>query len=105
MEINYLEEAIACLGEERRVLHYFEEQYAFYLLQRQFVDLSEVRIDQLRTGQFAKLLNKTNIKQLVSTCGNGRLTKEKLDQFYPLNYESYVVTLSKWGSKENYSWS
>jgi hypothetical protein len=105
METTYLEEAIDCLSDERRVLHYYQDQYAIYLLQCSFGGLSEIRIDELRSSKFSKLLNRNIVKELVAKSGNGLLTKQKLDEAYSLSYESYVITLSKWSNKNDYSWS
>jgi len=104
METHLLKEIIECLDDGRRILHYFKDKYALYLLESLFGDNDKITIANIRASQFNKLLNKQVIKQITASCGDGFISREKLVELFLLDYESYVLTLSDWGEKNDYSW-
>lgn len=114
MEINLLEEVLECLNDGRRLVHYYNDQYAAYLLE-QFCKRNkskrkpETQIKQIKDSCFGKLLKKPNIAKLLSDLGDGKLSSDRLQQvghkeFENESFESYVITLSQWGKKEDYPW-
>ncbi len=105
MEINLLKEVIACLDNGRRLLHYFKDRYALYLLESLFTTETQIPMAKVRESDFNKLLNKDVIKKATARCGNGFLDSNRLKEIFLMDYQSYVLTLSEWGSKNQYSWA
>jgi len=88
MEINLLKEAIDCLSDQRRLVHYHDDQYALYLLQqycKNSLDNNEtgISLSDLKTSRFAKLLQRPKVKQIVATFGDGKVTSDRLQDLYP----------------------
>ncbi|PHS16861.1 MAG: hypothetical protein COA86_11405 [Kangiella sp.] len=109
MEIKLLEEVLDCLNDGRRLVHYYDDQYALYLLQKFCEkkitkDQSSIQIKEIKSSCFAKLLNKPSIVKLLSELGDGKLSSDRLLQVSAQEFESYVITLSQWGKKEDYPW-
>jgi len=105
METNLLDEVLDCLSEERRIMHYFKDKYAFFLLRTLLENQPNIKISELKNGPFANLLNKQLVKQLLAGCGNGLIDRNHLDSVFADEFESFVITLSEWGNKQDYSWS
>ena len=109
MEINLLKEVLDCLNDGRRLVHYYDDQYALYLLQK-FCERSKsdphssILINEIKNSNFGKLLNKPNVVKILSALGNGKVSSEQLQTNHTHNFESYVITLSQWGEKEYYPW-
>ena len=112
MEINLLKEVLECLNDGRRLVHYYDDQYALYLLQK-FCERAnsnnsdtqaEVQIKEIKRSNFGKLLSKPSIVKLLAELGDGKLSKERLLPMIDHKFESYVITLSQWGTKEDYPW-
>ncbi len=104
METNVLKEALECLDDERRVLHYFKDKYALYLLESLFINNDRLPITKIQQSKFNKLLHKAVVKEVTSKCGDGFISKDRFENTFLADYESFVLTLSKWGSKEGYPW-
>ena len=110
MDINLLKEAIECLSDERRLVHYHNDLYALYLLQKYCQKTNKknqqsISIADIKNSQFAKLLQRVTLKRLIAEFGDGKITNERLDNLVFEQYNSYVVTLSRWGCKDCYSWN
>ena len=105
METNLLNEVLACLDDGRRLIHYYKDKYAFFLLDAALSEKHQLNLSSIKKSHLTKLLQKPLVKQLTSRCGNGVITKQHLDEFYVNDYESYVITLSEWGCKKDYSWA
>jgi len=113
MEMNLLKEAIECLSDQRRLVHYHDDQYALYLLQQYCFKenclnkgkQASISISDLKSTQFAKLLQRPKIKELLAGFGDGKIVGERLQDIVINNYKSYVITLSRWGCKKCYSWN
>ena len=109
MEIKLLKEVLECLNDGRRLVHYFDDKYALYLLEK-FCESnksdkhSEIQIRQIKNSCFSKLLNKPSIVNLLSELGDGKLSSNRLQQVSAKQFDSYVITLSQWGKKEDYPW-
>ena len=102
MEIKLLKEVIECLSDERRLIHYYPEKYAVFLLKSYLQQRPSTTISHIKSSVYAKLLNKPAVKSILSNCGNGAISSEKMDNYFPQNYESYVVTLSHWDGNMKY---
>jgi len=105
METNLLNEVLACLDDGRRLIHYYKDKYALFLLDAALSEERKVNLSKIKTSHLSKLLQKPLVKQLISRCGSGKITKQYLDDFYVTDYQSYIVTLSEWGCKQDYSWA
>jgi len=105
METNLLKEVLVCLDDGRRLIHYYKDKYALFLLNSAMSDKNQLKLSEIKTSHLAKLLRKQRVKQITSRCGDGVLTKQHLDEFYVEDFESYVVTLSEWGCPQDYSWA
>ena len=109
MDIKLLEEVLECLNDGRRLVHYYDDQYALYLLQ-QFCERnsenkdSSIQIKRIKDSIFSKLLNKPCIVKLLAELGDGQLSASRLQQTIINEFQSYTITLSQWGSKEDYHW-
>ena len=100
MEKVQVEEILSCLKGERTLFHYTRDAYALQLL-RDYVGPG-MTVSELRLSPYAKLLNKTLVKQALAMAGGGKLCPEHLDgvlwQCQPLNF---VLTLDQWGDERN----
>lgn len=104
MDIQLLKEVVACLDDGRHLLHYFKDRYALYLLESLCVADENISIARVRKSRFNKLLQKNIVKGITARCGNGLLSRKKFEEFFLVDFESYVLTLSSWGNKKNYPW-
>ncbi|WP_444994044.1 hypothetical protein [Aliikangiella sp. IMCC44359] len=105
MEINLLKEVIECLDDGRRLVHYYRDKYAVYLLRMLVRTKGGLSVNEIKSGAYAKLLNKDIIKKVTAQCGKGLLTEDILLQAFSTEFESYVVTLSTWGNQSDYLWN
>ncbi len=101
MDVTTLKEVLACLDDSRRLFHYHKDKYALYLIGAAIGSKIEIDIDKIRTSHLSKLLQKDIVNAVMSHCGNGKITTDKLE-VYIQDYESYVITLSEWGDKSMY---
>jgi len=105
METQQLNEVLSCLDKTRRLIHYHDDLFAIYLLSNYIGNKPNCSINELRNSQFSRLLNKPIIKPITAKCGDGLLSQERLSNSYSTNYHSFVLSLSKWGSKSEYQWA
>lgn len=100
MDFVELEEILACLKGERTLFRYQHDAYALVLLSDYIGE--GMSIKDLRQSPYAKLLNKTLVKQALAMAGKGELKPAHLDwvagQQPVLNF---VLTLSSWGTERN----
>lgn len=100
MDIAQLEEILACLKGERTLFRYQRDAYALELL-RDYIGQG-MSIAALRQSPYAKLLQKTLVKQALAMAGKGSLKPTHLDwvaaQQPALNF---VLTLDQWGTERN----
>ena len=104
MDMKTLEDVKACLDDERRLFHYYDDQYAVYLLSKLIADDQFYSIAKIRKSSFAKLLDKPCVKLILQACGSGVINLQDLNQIYGDSYDSLVVTLDKWGDERDYGW-
>lgn len=101
MKKQLANEIIDCLSKERTLFRYFKDQYALLLLQ--YYVGNGKRISEIKASPYAKLLQKSIVKQLLACCGGNILAGEKIKQFFPFEPDCFVLTLDTWNGKDNYS--
>ena len=105
MDSKLLQEVLDILCGDRTLFYYYPDKYTIFLLERVINKQKETSIRDLRNSQWQSLLSRPLLKDLVSKCGNGKLIKSDLLYVGSENFEPFVLTLGKWGSKKEYSWS
>ena len=97
-EIN---EIIACLPEGRTPFHYFKDRYALELLRHYVGEGKSIR--EIRASRFGRLLNKPLLKTIAAASGDGRIARDRLRAYWPAEFETYRLTLGKWGEENSFS--
>lgn len=97
MEKKQLDEVLACLGNERRVVSYFKDQYAVEALKR-FVGTGKT-VAHIKHSRFAGLLNKPWIKSQLANVGSSTLSAELLSYWYSEDMFYFDLTLDTWGGE------
>lgn len=93
-------DSMRALNQPRRLLfRYYKDRYAAMLLERQLQP--RLRISTLRTGPYARLLDRPAIKALVASKGDGFLHRDDFASLWPYETQSYVVTFARWGSERS----
>jgi len=105
METKMLTEILEYLDSERRLIHYYKDLYAIYLLHSSLESSKNKKLSTVRQSRFGKLLERPIVKEIAASCGGGELASDKLENYYSENYQSFVLTLSEWGSIEDYHWA
>ncbi len=100
MDIANAQEIIACLPAERTRFNYFKDRYALQLLG--YASGDGARIDQLRAGPYARLLNKPLVRQLLAECGDGRVSAESTRYVWQEPHLPFLLTLGLWGNARGY---
>ncbi len=95
MKEELVREIMASLPEGRTFFYYFKDRYALLLLS--YVVGNRISIPKLRQTRFSKLLQKPLVKEIISTQGGGKLSKDCLNSLWPDETECYLLTLGKWG--------
>ncbi len=101
MDIELINEIIDCMPKERTKFHYFKDRYAFMLLER-FIGKGET-VSNIKKSLFSGLLEKPDIKLVLSMIGKGYLTPEILNSVWPKETYNFLLTLGCWGSN-SYGW-
>ncbi|KUJ84505.1 hypothetical protein AWR36_002185 [Microbulbifer flavimaris] len=96
MDIELAKEIMACLPEGRTRFYYFKDRYALLLLRQACKEQQSIRA--LRQGQYARLLDKAAVGEVIRRSGNGRLTPEQLVNYWPAQFHCYRLSLGLWGS-------
>ena len=76
---------------------YYRDKYAVDLLEYCFAD--KTRISDIKKSEFAGLLNRPVIKQLIGKCGDGMLNHELLQSHWPQDSHFLKLTLGSWGEE------
>lgn len=105
MDEQQLQEIIDCLPSQRTLFPYFKDQYAIYLLQRFLLGTDGKNIRDIRQSPVKKLLEKPLLKDSLKQAGNGLLNAQQLENLWPSSSEQYVLTVGKWGNKNDYAWA
>lgn len=90
-----IEKIIADFSSERVIFHYFKDRYAIMLLSSFTGDCKS--ISDVKKSPFGKLLKRPILKDVASKIGDGLLTKNILESFWPPEPEAYLITLGEWG--------
>ncbi len=98
MEYNNANEILACLERERTRFYYGRDDYALQLLQYAVGD--GARVEVIRKGPFARLLNKPPVRRLLAECGDGWLTRERLATYWEAGALPFLLTVGLWGGGE-----
>ena len=105
MDTLILHEVIECLRGERTLFYYQRDQYAVYLVKRLLAGQDAIAIRTLKNSQWAPLLNRPLLRQVIAGCGDGKLYRHQLDAVEGRQAEPFVLTLGQWGDYGNWSWS
>ncbi|PID65093.1 MAG: hypothetical protein CR977_02370, partial [Gammaproteobacteria bacterium] len=97
MNKQHIDEVLACLENERRVVAYFKDRYAVDMLKR-FVGAGKT-VSAVKQSRFAGLLNKPWIKAQLATLGNPVLSAELLNYWWRDEVFYFDLTLDKWGGQ------
>lgn len=95
MDIDAYNEIMAYMPRERTLFHYCRDRYALQLLSYSAGD--GVRVEQLRQGVFAPLLEKPVVRRLLAGRGDGQLDRQTLEATWPEAGETFLLTLGLWG--------
>lgn len=100
MDYESAQEVIACLGEERKIFHYYRDRYSLgllhHLVSRQVS--GEFPLAQLRQSAYAGLLQKPRLRPLLASLGKQVLSEAVLlAHDYDPAQESFVLGLDLWG--------
>ena len=104
MDSYLLKEVLACLCGERTVFYYYPDQYAIYLLRRLLKKHDGLSLRDLRQSQWARLLQRPALSNVIANCGDGKLYYQDLTDLWLLEPEPYVLTLGQWGDGSDWSW-
>ncbi|MEW8659393.1 MAG: hypothetical protein AB2603_13825 [Candidatus Thiodiazotropha endolucinida] len=99
MDQNEIEELFVYFSKERTLYPYCRDYYAVQLLQ--IAVKRHATIQTLKGSNFGRLLNKSSIAPLLSSCGNGRLNSDLLVSYWQEPGTTYLVTAGVWGSKSD----
>ncbi len=96
MEKAAIDEIQACLPKERTLFHYHQDRYALMLLG--WAAGEGCKVERLRRGPFAPLLEKPLVKQALATCGDGAVDRASLEAAWAERCNTFLLTLGSWGS-------
>ena len=91
----------ACRAERRgkTLYRYFPDRQALWLLARALDGAGEgARIADLRRGERARHLGRPAVKAIIAAKGDGVLTAADLEAAWPRRWQTYRLTLGRWGS-------
>lgn len=96
MKFELAKEVMACLPKGRTLFHYSKDDYAFLLLH--LMAQKEQRIQNIRRGHAARLLEKPALKPHLARCPDGRILPDSIPrhQYLP-DGQAYRLTLGIWG--------
>jgi hypothetical protein len=102
MKREDVNEIMSCLGDEKKVFHYFKDRYCLdsidYEMQRQ--ERTEFRVSELKTGKLSRFSSKPIIQEKLKYFGNGAIQQSELALFWPEQQESFVLGIDCWGNSE-----
>ena len=104
MKREDVNEVLSCLGDDRRVLHYFKDRYCLDLIdfemKRQGTEA--LRVSELKGGPLSRFSNKPIVAQALKDCGNGKFARYDLQKAYPVERIPFVLNLAGWGDGNRY---
>jgi len=99
MKKEEVDEIIACLGDERRVFHYFKDRYCFDLIEIDMYrrGLKKSNVASLKELGIGRYLNQPSVSQELAKLGSGMLDRAQLGLMGPIARTRFVLTLDRWG--------
>ncbi len=99
MKREDVKEVLSCLGDERRVLHYFKDRYCLDLIDFQMKRqcTESLKVSELKSGSMGRFANKPIVAQALKECGNGKFGRYDLQKAYPVERIPLVLNLTGWG--------
>lgn len=102
MSPEAVDEIIACLPQGRTLFHYFKDRYALLLLS--MVMDGSLKVSEIKSGPFAKLLARPRVQEVLSGSGSGQINPEIFENHWPTTepeaLQTYRLTLGRWGSSK-----
>ena len=103
MDSEIVDEIIACLPQDRTLLHYYRDRYAVYMLAKLMQEKGIPNIADLKKTAVGKYLDKPIIKKVLGHWGAKTISEQILSQCWPTEQESpietYRLSLGKWGDR------
>ncbi len=99
MDNQLANDIIAMLPGDRTLFRYHQDRYAFMLLE--YATKGDVSIADIKRSRFAKLLERPAVKTLMAQRGSGKLTAYDMALCWPIETQSYVLSLGLWGSRKS----
>lgn len=96
MNIQEINEIIACLHKDKARFYYFKDRYALLLLSY-WLGSREGSIQELKKSSLAKLLQRPLVRDLMESRGNGCLRPEHLDVGWPSTPLCFLLSYGIWG--------
>lgn len=90
------DEILACLPKDRTPYRYFKDYYALQLLG--YAVGNGCSIERIRRSPFGRLLRKPSLRGLLSTCGDGQLSPERITGQWQEPSLPFLLTLGLWGN-------
>ena len=99
MKLEEVEEVIACLGDERRVFHYFKDRYCFDLIEFEMgrQNRDSISVKDLKKGSISRYLQIPIVAQALKYCASGVINKQDLQSLWSNELLPFSITLNKWG--------
>ncbi len=99
MRQKELDEVLDCFENERTLFYYFKGRYCLSLLDWYMTKIKKqsLSIGQLNKGDLKSFICKPVIKDIIKNCGDGFLTKERMQAFWPSDFLTFTLTLDRWG--------
>lgn len=99
MKREELDEVLDCFGSERTLFYYFKDRYCLSLLEWYMTKIKKqsLSIGLLNKGELQNFIRKPVMKEIVKNCGDGFLTKEKMQAFWPSEFLTFTLSLDRWG--------
>ncbi len=101
MNKRLLDDLLYCLSEDKVVVHYFKDKYCLFLLQQCIKQ--KTKIQALKQGPMAHLLQKPVIKKWLANFGNQQVSPWMIDQLWEQDLYHFTLTLGSWGG-QSHSW-
>ncbi|MEO0421764.1 MAG: hypothetical protein AAF184_05480 [Pseudomonadota bacterium] len=103
MDLDIVEEIIACLPDDRTLFHYYPQRYALVLLSHLIGERTPV--SDLRRRAYRKLLEQPAVKAAMAMRGDGHVDPDTFRAYWPAERpHGFVLTLGTWGERGHHSW-
>ena len=102
MKREEVKEVLECLGDERRVFHYFRDRYCFDLIEFEMdrQNCQSMKVSALKAGSLSRYLQKPVVAKALKHCANGVVSKQDLQSMWPQDLLPFSVSLSRWGEAD-----